>query len=68
VPGAHVWPGTGVVWLGTVAVTPEPPETATGAVTAVVQAWLELEAGALDCDPLAEVICCGLVAVLALAK
>jgi hypothetical protein len=44
VPGAHgwpgtvVWPGTGAGGLGTVTVTPEPPETATGAVTAVVQA------------------------------
>jgi hypothetical protein len=57
-----------VVWLGTVAVTPEPPETATGTETAVVHAWLEPEAGALDCDLLAEVACCGLVPVLARAK
>jgi hypothetical protein len=57
-----------VVWLGTVVVTPEPPETATGAVTAVVQAWFELEAGALGCDPLTEAACCGLVPVLARAK
>ena len=64
VPGAHAWPGTeawlgaGAGRLGTVVVTPEPPETATGAMTAVVtavlQAWLELEAGALECDPLTD--------------
>jgi hypothetical protein len=46
-------------WLGTVVVTPEPPETATGAMTAVVtavlQAWLAREAGGLECDPLTEV-------------
>jgi hypothetical protein len=61
-----------VLWLGTVAVTPEPPETATGAVTAVVtavvQAWFELVADAFDCAPLTEVACCGLALVPARAK